>query len=119
MKYSILYNRIFTWLFFGKRLVSAATAQRNAINIIDDANQKGSFNLFTLALSLNKYTPPIYLDEMCWCRWSVVFVSPNVAFFFFSLVTLLFVFAIHAIECLSCMNYYAQLYIIPLRSMPF
>lgn len=132
MKYSILYYRIFTLvivLFYGResRLgfepgFGRARGHTDTRYHKTKNRREGSFNLFTVALSLNKYTPPIYLDKICW--WPLAHTHTH--FFwgwriFFICITrgVVYFFAIDTIECLSCMNYYAQLYIIPLWLMAF
>lgn len=104
-------------------LVSGELEDTQTHGIIKRKNRReGSFNLFTVALSLNKYTPPIYLDKICW--WPLAhththFFGDDGFFFIFITRGVVYFFAIDTIECLSCMNYYAQLYIIPLWLMAF
>lgn len=68
MKYSILLRNIYNiYIFFSLISFSFGFVWKRVWDraeyhgIINETNE-GSFNLFTVALSLNKYTPPIYLD---------------------------------------------------------
>lgn len=90
---------------------------------LNETKRDGSFNLFTVALSLNKYTPPdklviakslpFFLSDFCTHRFSPSLRSSAVGIICFCYID--------TFECLNYMNYYAQLYIMPiqLKWLPF